>query len=182
MFDFTKTQGVVYPFASVGLGINKLDKLDSFDDAEVKAGIEALNAVRVTSFVPVGPERRWELYDNPEIVKILKKGIALPMAYQSAYSSDKYVGACVAIGLNEDPQNPGIIMEYAEAGKLEDELEGIAVESVVRAFERRKSYDWELGEIYIQKAGGYPADGLTACALVGVIFIPEEYPGFGEKV
>jgi len=179
MFDFTKTQGVVYPFASLGLGINELD---SFDDAEVKAGIEALNAVRVTSFVPVGPERRWELYDDPEIVKILKKGIALPMAYQNAYSGDKYVGACVAIGLNEDPQKPGIIMEYAEAGKREDELEEIAVESVERAFERREGYGWELGEIYTQKRGGYPADGLMACALVGVIFIGEEYPGFGEKV
>ena len=58
----------------------------------------------------------------------------------------------------------------------------VAVESVERAFERREGYGWELGEIYTQKAGGYPADGLTACALVGVIFIPEEYLGFGEKV
>ena len=55
---------MVYPFASLGLGINELD---SFDDAEVKAGIEALNIVEYSSFVPVGPEGRWELYDDSEI-------------------------------------------------------------------------------------------------------------------
>ncbi|MBI5390344.1 hypothetical protein HZB02_02555 [Candidatus Woesearchaeota archaeon] len=118
--DPTKTQGVVYPFASLGCGINALD---AFDDAEVNAGIEALNAIRYTSFVPVGPHGRWNVDDDPKFLRLITRGDALPMPFQDVYSSTDYVSAAIAIGSNEDPMKPGLIMEYAQANISEDELE-----------------------------------------------------------
>ena len=84
--DVTKTNGVVYPFAEIGHGINDLD---AFDDAEVAAGILTLNAIRFSSFVPVGPKGRWKIDDNPEQLKQLVKGNSLPMAYKEAISKSK---------------------------------------------------------------------------------------------
>ena len=82
-----------------------------FDDAEVNEGIEALNAIRFTSFVPVGPLGRWDV--NTERDYVIQNGIALPMAYQEACSNGRLVSGAIAIGLNKERHKPGIIMEYA---------------------------------------------------------------------
>jgi len=170
--DPTKTQGVVYPFASLGYGINSLD---AFDDAEVNAGIEALNAIRYTSFVPVGPKGRWRIDDNPLLPELIRKGEALPMAFQDAYSSTHHVSAAIAIGLNEDPTMPGLIMEYAQKNVLETNLEKIASESVERAFKRREHLGWKLREVIIKSVGGGVQEGFVSCAIAGAIYIPQEY-------
>ncbi|WP_011307101.1 pyruvoyl-dependent arginine decarboxylase [Methanosarcina barkeri] len=97
MIDPTKIQGTVYPFVSLGHGENRLD---AFDDAEVEVGIEAINVVRCTSFVPVGPDGRWRVNNTEEVPKI-KNGESLPMAFQNVYSKKKYVSAIIAIDLKK---------------------------------------------------------------------------------
>lgn len=174
MIDVTENQGIVYPFASLGKGINSLD---AFDDAEINAGIEALNAVKFTSFVPVGPKGRWSVDDNPRLARLVKKGDSLPMAFQYSCSDDKYVSAALAIGLNKDPEKPGIILEYSRVDIHEDELAKIAVDSLERTFFRRKKYHWNLDKVITKKAGGFPKDGLVTCALVGGLYVPESYLG-----
>ena len=168
----TKTQGIVYPFASLGYGISKLD---AFDDAEVRAGIEALNAIRYTSFVPVGPRGRWKIEDNPGLLKVIRRGDALPMPFEAVYSPSDYVSAAIAIGLNEDPMKPGLIMEYAQIDISEEYLEGLAVKSLKRAFERREHLGWKLDKIVTKRMGGNTKHNLVSCAFAGAIFIPEEY-------
>jgi len=169
MIDPTIIQGTVYPFVSLGHGANRLD---AFDDAEVEVGIEALNVVRCTSFVPVGPNGRWRVNNTEEVPKI-KNGEAFPMAFQDVYSKKKYVSAVIAIGLNRDPKKPGIIMEYARA-MHEDELEKIAIQAVWNAFKRRKDFGWELDRVIIKKIGGIPESGKILCALAGAIYIPNK--------
>jgi len=149
-----------------------LNELDAFDDAEIKVGIVALNAIKFTSFVPVGPKGRWEVADTLELSNIITKGGALPMAYKLSSSKIKYVSAVIAIGLNENPNKPGIIMEYAGKGIHEDELKKIAIESLKKAFSRRKKYRWKLKKIIIKKVGIQPKNGKTVCALVGALYIP----------
>lgn len=170
MIDPGKVQGVIYPFASIGYGINELD---AFDDAEVNAGIEALNAIKYTSFVPVGPKGRWKIDDNQKLPTLIKRGDALPMAFEDAYATNSSVAAAIAIGLNEDQQKPGLIMEYADTNFSENELEAIAIRSLERAFERRKHLGWKLDEVVTKKIGGSRRKDLTTCALVGAIYIPE---------
>lgn len=168
----TKMQGIVYPFASLGHGINNLD---AFDDAEVKAGIEALNAIRYSSFIPVGPRGRWKIDSSPELPTLIKRGDALPMPFQDAYSSSDYVSATIVIGLNKDYMKPGLIMEYAQKNISEKNLERLAVESLKRTFDRRKHLGWKLDQVIIKSVGGNPKQNLISCALVGAIYIPEEY-------
>ncbi|AKB51871.1 hypothetical protein MSBRW_2618 [Methanosarcina barkeri str. Wiesmoor] len=74
--------------------------MDAFDDAEVEVGIEAINVVRCTSFVPVGPDGRWRVNNTEEVPKI-KNGESLPMAFQNVYSKKKYVSAIIAIDLKK---------------------------------------------------------------------------------
>lgn len=44
----------------------------------------------------------------------------------------------------------------------------------MRAFDRRRKMGWKLGNLVTKKVGGNP-QGLISCALVGAIYIPEEY-------
>jgi pyruvoyl-dependent arginine decarboxylase len=168
MIDPTKIQGTVYPFVSLGYGENRLD---AFDDAEVSVGMEAINAVRFTSFIPVGPNGRWKVNNIKEAPEI-KNGEAIPMAFQYVYSRNKYISAVIAIGLNKDSNKPGIIMEYART-IYEDELEKIAIQDVWNAFKRRKDFGWELDRVIIEKIGDIPKSGKILCALAGAIYVPE---------
>ncbi|MBR9699184.1 hypothetical protein GOV09_01890 [Candidatus Woesearchaeota archaeon] len=167
MLDPTQVQGTVYPFVSLGYGTNELD---AFDDAEVNAGIEALNAVKFTSFVPVGPNGRWKI--NLDCDYSIKNGVALPMAYQESVSKDRLVSGAIAIGLNKERDKPGIIMEYAGINASSEDLERKAVDSVRHAFERRKDLGWNLGDIISLSIEG-KGEGRYCCALVGAIFYPE---------
>lgn len=169
MIDPTKIQGTVYHFVSLGHGENILD---AFDDAEVNVGMEAVNAFKFTSFVPVGPNGRWNVNSIKDAPKI-KNGEAIPMAFDYAYSINKYISAVIAIGLNKDPNKPGIIMEYARTIH-EDELEKIAIQGVRNAFKRRKGFGWELDRVIVEKIGGIPKNEKVLCTLAGAIYVPEK--------
>ena len=173
--NLTEMQGAVYILASLGYGANKLD---AFDDAEVNAGIEALNVVRCTSFVPVGPKGRWEINEDPRLPRPVRNGEALLTAFEAAYSTSRYVSAVVAIGLNKGNSKPGIIMEYAKEGVTETDLERIAKETIQSAFQRRQHLGWELEEIITKKIGGLPRERLMVCALAAAILIPIELTGY----
>jgi arginine decarboxylase len=104
--------------------------LNAFDVALLDAGVGDTNLVRMSSIVPPGCR---------EVTKLnLPKGGLIPIAYASI-SSDKpgdVISACIAIGIPEDPSEPGVIMEH------EDHLPLAHVETTVRqmcvdAFEYR---------------------------------------------
>jgi pyruvoyl-dependent arginine decarboxylase len=161
-------RGVVVPFASAGYG---RDKLSAFDAAEVAAGITALNAVRVTSFVPVG----WRVDESDDLLKRVNKGEFLHMAYRYACSGEDVVSAALAIGQNENSDKPGIIMEYATESDLQA-LEEMATSAVREAFDRRKDVGWELRDYILTKSISVrPREGFVGCALVGALYFPSEY-------
>ncbi len=162
MYDLTKQDGEIYLFASSGRGINELD---AFDAAEVNAGIFALNAVRFSSFVPIGPNGRWRL--QSELSYSIDRGNSLPMAYADYSSNSEQVAAALAVGIPKDDTLPGIIMEYADKGNSNDLLEK-AITSVESTFKRRK---WDLKNIETKSVEIIPENGY-ACAMVGALYLP----------
>jgi len=102
-----------------GLGEGNMP-LNAFDVALLDAGVGDTNLVRMSSIVPPGCR---------EVTKMnLPKGGLIPIAYASI-SSDKpgdVISACIAVGIPEDPTEPGVIMEH------EDHLPLAQVEATVR--------------------------------------------------
>ena len=102
-----------------GLGEGNMP-LNAFDVALLDAGVGDTNLVRMSSIVPPGCR---------EVTKLnLPKGGLIPIAYASI-SSDKpgdVISACIAVGIPEDPTEPGVIMEH------EDHLPLAQVEATVR--------------------------------------------------
>lgn len=85
--------------------------LNAFDGALMDAGIGDVNLVRLSSILPPKCER-------VDPVK-LPYGALVPTAYASITSSKpgEVISAAVAIAIPEDPQFPGLIMEYSAVGE-----------------------------------------------------------------
>ena len=104
--------------------------LNAFDKALLHAGVGDTNLVRMSSIVPPSCKEVSEI--------VLPKGGLIPIAYANI-TSDKpgdIISACIAVGIPEDPTQPGVIMEH------EDHLPLAQVEATVRqmcvdAFEYR---------------------------------------------
>ena len=87
-------------------GIGKTE-LNAFDSALFEAGIAEYNLVKVSSIIPPGAK---------EVSFIeLPKGSYLPIAYGAITSSKEgtLISAAVAVGLPEEKENCGVIMEFA---------------------------------------------------------------------
>lgn len=104
--------------------------LNAFDKALLDAGVGDTNLMRMSSIVPPACKEVKEVN--------LPKGGLIPIAY-ATISSEKpgdIISACIAVGIPEDPTEPGVIMEH------EDHLPLVQVEATVRqmcvdAFEYR---------------------------------------------
>lgn len=104
--------------------------LNSFDNALLAAGIGNTNLIRISSILPPGAR---------EVSAItLPFGSLVPTAYSSE-SCDvpgDIVAAAVAVGLPQEDNQPGVIMEHHNRGSAE-ECEEIARQLVRSAFENR---------------------------------------------
>lgn len=104
--------------------------LNAFDAALRDAGIEDLNLVKVSSIVPPGCQR---VDPRP-----IAAGTMVAAAYASITSAlpGEVIAAGVAVGLPEEADRAGIIMEYSARGHRE-EIEEIVSSMARYALEMR---------------------------------------------
>jgi arginine decarboxylase len=108
-------------------------RLNAFDNALLNAGVGDTNLLRMSSILP------------PDATQIsseelnLPKGGLIPLAYAhiDSQTPQMWIASAVAIGIPEDPEEPGVIMEFEDHTRLEY-VETIVKQMVVDAFEFRK--------------------------------------------
>lgn len=133
--------------------------LNAFDDALRAAGIGDLNLVKVSSIVPPRCQRI-----NPEPIS---PGTLVPTAYASITSGlpGEIIAAGVAVGIPEERDRAGVIMEYSSRGHRE-EIEEIVVGMARNALDARglrvRSIECRAVEIKVEK---------VAAAFAGVVLI-----------
>lgn len=105
--------------------------LNAFDNALLDAGVGDTNLMRMSSIVPPACERVSHI-DLPP-------GGLIPLAYASYTSKHpgEVISAAIAVGIPEDDNLPGVIMEHEDALPLED-VEARVRRMVIDAFEYRK--------------------------------------------
>ncbi len=113
--------------------------LNAFDGALLDAGIGNTNLVKMSSIVP--PRSRAVAIDQLSI----PPGSLVPTAY-AAMESDipgSIICAAIAAGWSDNPEHPGLIMEYHAQGHQED------AEAIVRSMTEAglKARGWKLERI-----------------------------------
>ncbi len=101
--------------------------LNAFDGALLASGVGDTNLVRMSSILPPGCE---ELKPRPAA---LPQGALVPVAYASIYSDipGDVISSAVAIGIPEDTNRAGLIMEYSARAE-----EKVVVEQVKKMVEK----------------------------------------------
>lgn len=109
-----------YMGAGVGEGATLLN---SFDDALLKAGIGNYNLIKISSILPAKCKQQESI--------TVEEGMILYTAYASIASDveDTCVSAAISVGIPEDNEKVGVIMEYS--GFVEKEIAIIQVEKMV---------------------------------------------------
>lgn len=117
--------------------------LNAFDKALLNAGVGDTNLMRVSSIVPPG---------CTEVFKVnLPKGALIPIAYAEVTSSlpGDVLSAAVAVGIPEDDEEPGVIMEHDAIQPLA-KTKDVVEQMVTDAFEYRKRKLKEIKTIGIE--------------------------------
>lgn len=101
--------------------------LNAFDGALLRAGIGDTNLVKMSSIVPP----RCQLIDPVP----LPPGALVPTAYASITCDvpGQLIASAVAVALPEDPEYPGLIMEYSAKGpkaEIEEMVRQMAIEGM----------------------------------------------------
>lgn len=111
---------------SSGVG-NAPFPLNAFDRALIKAGISNYNLIRVSSILPKNVSYK----DHID----LEEGSCLPTAYATIRSNVPGETLCtaVAVGIPQDPNHIGVIMEYSGKNQTSVEAEKIIHEMVQTA-------------------------------------------------
>lgn len=114
-------------------------RLNAFDNALLNAGIGDTNLLRMSSILPPAASER----DITDIE--IPKGGLVPLAYATIDSTTpgRIISSAVAVGIPDDPSEPGVIMEFEDHSRL-DNVESIARQMVIDAFDYR---DRELKEV-----------------------------------
>lgn len=91
-----------------GKGTNQLSPLVAFDAALINAGISDYNLVKISSILPAGAQKCEKITVN--------KGFPIWTAYSTVSSNDPgtILATAVSIGIPEDPNSVGVIMETSE--------------------------------------------------------------------
>ncbi len=107
-----------------------LTKLNSFDKSLINAGIGDTNLVRLSSIVPPNCKETERI--------IIPGGSLVPIAYASLTSDRRgeIISAGVAIGISQDNNLSGLIMEYSAAA-AENEIEETVIKMVEEGFRYR---------------------------------------------
>ncbi|MEO1022726.1 MAG: arginine decarboxylase, pyruvoyl-dependent [Bacteroidota bacterium] len=108
-------------------------KLNAFDNALLEANVGDTNLMRMSSILPPTAQ------ECPIGDLDLPKGGLIPLAYAAIDSTipGQLISAAVAIGIPDDPYEPGVIMEYEDHTHL-DYVEDIVRQMVMDAFDYRK--------------------------------------------
>lgn len=108
-------------------------KLNAFDNALLEAGVGDTNLMRMSSICPPGAQQ----VSRNEIT--LPGGALVPLAYAhiDSQTPQMWIASAVAMGIPEDPSEPGVIMEFEDHTRLQY-VETIVRQMVVDAFEYRK--------------------------------------------
>jgi len=120
-------------------------RLNAFDNALLEAGVGDTNLMRMSSILP------------PSAMEVsvgqlnLPKGGLIPLAYATidGVTPGRLISSAVAVGIPEDPQEPGVIMEFEDHASL-DTVESIVQKMVEDAFEYRKRKLKEIKSIGIE--------------------------------
>lgn len=117
--------------------------LNAFDNALLNAGVGDTNLMRMSSILPPGCTQVNELN--------LPAGSLVPLAYASLESSQpgELISAAIAVGIPEDPEKPGVIMEHEDTTSL-DLVEKKVRQMVTDAFEYRNRKLKEIKSIGIE--------------------------------
>lgn len=127
-------------YISTGTGVSRIGTLTSFDKALLDTGVGNYNLVRLSSILPAHCKK---------VLNVdLKEGSLLPVAYSTISSAvkDETVVSTIGVGLPEDEDQVGVIMEHSERGfSVREETALSVLENMIRdAFEAR---GWNLKEI-----------------------------------
>lgn len=120
-------------------------RLNAFDNSLIEAGVGDTNLMRMSSILPPGAEQR-SITDFD-----LPRGGLIPLAYATIDSTTpgRYISSAIAVGIPEDEEEPGVIMEFEDHSKLEN-VESIVRQMVVDAFEYRNRELKEIKSIGIE--------------------------------
>lgn len=107
-------------------------RLNAFDNALLEAGVGDTNLMRMSSICPPGAQE----VSRDDVV--LPKGGLIPLAYAAIDSQtpQMWIASAIAVGIPEDPSEPGVIMEFEDHTRLEY-VETIVKQMVVDAFDYR---------------------------------------------
>lgn len=120
-------------------------RLNAFDNALLEAGVGDTNLMRMSSILPPKAAQR-------DIQKLaLPRGGLIPLAYAAIDSTTpgRFISSAIAVGIPEDEEEPGVIMEFEDHSKL-DNVEAIVRQMVVDAFEYRNRALKEIKSIGIE--------------------------------
>lgn len=139
-------------FFTKGVGKHK-DKLQSFELALRKAGIERYNLVRVSSIFPPN----CKIIDKKSGVSLLRSGeiVFCVMSENSTNEPNRMISASVGLAVPAQPNNYGYLSEYHAYGETDekagDYAEDLAATMLTTTlgveFDPEKNYD-ERKEIY----------------------------------
>lgn len=120
-------------------------RLNAFDKSLLNAGVGDTNLMRMSSILPPGAT---EIQRN-ELV--LPKGGLIPLAYATIDSNTPggLISSAVSIGIPEDENEPGVIMEFEDHTDLKT-VQDIVEQMVVDAFEYRNRKLKEIKSIGIE--------------------------------
>ncbi len=141
-----------FPFAATATAKSELV---AFDRALAQSGISDYNLVKVSSIIPPNATEK-----RPD----LPKGSLLPVAYGAITSREKgvIISAAVSVGIPEDPNEVGVIMEFSGYIPQED-AERIARAMAEEALTLR---GLKIGSIKVYSAGTL-VNG-PSCVIAGV--------------
>ena len=107
-------------------------RLNAFDKALLEAGVGDTNLMRMSSILPPAAEQI-QVSDL-----VLPKGGLIPLAYAAIDSTTPggMISAAIAVGIPEDDNEPGVIMEFEDHAPLKT-VEDIVHQMVVDGFEYR---------------------------------------------
>ena len=163
MKDWHKKKGTCFITSGTGYGSTELA---AFDAAELDAGIIAVNAIKVTSFIPPG----WKVStDEKKFKRFLDKGQFQMMVYSFSASKTKKAFAALAMGVPKDKSKSCILMEHNQVGGSLKGIRSAVISQAEEVFSFRK---WKLKEIREFIAEAKPKKGKVAGALVAVVYFP----------
>jgi len=120
-------------------------RLNAFDKALLEAGVGDTNLMRMSSILPPAATQV-EVNDI-----ILPKGGLIPLAYATidGTTPGRMISAAIAVGIPEDDNEPGVIMEFEDHAPLSF-VEEIVRQMVVDGFEYRNRKLKEIKSIGIE--------------------------------